>query len=73
MEEIIECLKIITKSEGRDAQKLKNSLLLLDSIVKNSTISIHPRLKHFLQNRSYEKALIWIEGGTPKRGVCNNE
>ena len=30
-----------------------------------------PRLKHFLQNRSYQKALLWIEGNEPEKGVCS--
>jgi len=24
--------------------------------------ALHPRLRHYLEGRSYEKALVWIEG-----------
>jgi len=27
-------------------------------------------LKHFLQNRSYEKALVWLDNGVPEKGTC---
>jgi hypothetical protein len=33
-----------------------------------------PQLVHFLQRRSFEKALLWLEGRKPEitRGVCGN-
>jgi len=38
--------------------------------LNDRSIGIHPRLLHFLQNRSYQKALTWINGGEPERGTC---
>jgi hypothetical protein len=47
-----------------------SALRNLDDIVSNQPGDLHPKLRHFLQNRSYEKALLWIEGGTPEKGIC---
>ena len=30
------------------------------------------RLRHFLENRSYGKALVFLEGGEPEKGSCGN-
>jgi hypothetical protein len=39
-------------------------------MLNQNTSNLDPRLRHFLQNRSYEKALIWLEGEEPEKGVC---
>ena len=32
--------------------------------------SLHPQLKHFLEKRSYAKALMFLGGETPAAGKC---
>jgi len=32
--------------------------------------TLDPQLKHFMQNRSYPKALAYLGGETPVRGTC---
>jgi hypothetical protein len=66
-------LKIIINPKTAVSGSLLKALSTLDEIVASPSSNLHPRLKHFLQNRSYEKALIWIEGGQPDKGTCGNE
>jgi hypothetical protein len=67
------CLKIITNPKTAASGSLSKALSTLDEIVASPSSNLHPRLKHFLRNRSYEKALVWIEGGQPEKGTCGNE
>ncbi len=68
MEELTICLKNINQPKNLKGGELRKSLMTLDSIIKEQSINLHPQLKHFLQNRSYEKALSWIEGATKEKG-----
>ena len=70
MDEVLNCLKIITNPKGENVGRLPHALKSLDEIAHNSSAGLHPRLKHFLQNRSYEKALIWLNNGEPDKGTC---
>ena len=70
MEEIENCLKVITNPADAGPGDLLGALQKLDQVVKQSQDDIHPRLRHFLENRSYQKALVWLEGDTPEKGVC---
>ena len=70
MDEIINSLTVITKPKDAPKGSLAKALKKLDEIVENPTFDLHPRLKHFLQNRSYEKALIWLDNGVPEKGTC---
>ena len=63
-------LKIITNPIGAPKGSLIQALQKLDDILKDSANDLHPRLRHFLENRSYEKALIWIDGNEPEKGIC---
>ena len=70
MEEIKNCLRTITTPRSARAGELGKSLQRLDEIAKDAGAGLHPRLRHFLENRSYEKALLWLEDGEPEKGVC---
>lgn len=63
-------LKIITNPIGAPKGSLIQALQKLDDILKDSANDLHPRLRHFLENRSYEKALTWIDGKEPEKGIC---
>ena len=70
MEEIKKCLRTITAPRDARPGELGNCLQRLDEIVKDAGSGLHPRLRHFLENRSYGKALLWLEDGEPEKGVC---
>ena len=70
MDEMIHSLNIITKPKDAPKDSFTKALKTLDGIVENPPFDLHPRLKHFLQNRSYEKALIWLDNGVPEKGTC---
>ena len=78
-------LLTIVSSERNGQGDLISALKQLDNILEEHEAEMHPglrllgkkkgyemdaRLRHFLQNRSYEKALLWIEGETPQKGIC---
>ena len=70
MDELTNSLKIIINPKMAVSGSLLKALSTLDEIVASPSSNLHPRLKHFLQNRSYEKALIWIESGQHDKGTC---
>jgi len=70
MEEIKSCLRVIMNPNEAQSGELSASIRRLDEILKNSRVDLQPRLRHFLENRSYAKALIWLDGGEPEKGVC---
>ena len=70
MDELINCLKIITNPSDGLPGSLGKALSDLDALVDDPSLNLHPRLVHFLQNRSYQKAITWIEGGEPEKGIC---
>ena len=45
----------------------------LDEIAKDAGSGLHPRLRHFLENRSYGKALLWLEDGEPEKVFAEDE
>ncbi|MBT3667442.1 MAG: hypothetical protein HN548_08175 [Opitutae bacterium] len=70
MDDIVNHLQIIVDPKGTPKGSLPKALKVLDEIAHNSSADLNPRLKHFLQNRSYEKALIWLKNGEPEKGIC---
>ena len=67
---ITESLRTIVSSGKGGKGDLISALKQLDDILEANGAELDARLRHFLQNRSYEKALLWIEGGTPEKGIC---
>ena len=67
---ITESLRTIVSSGKAGQGDLISALKQLDDILEENGAVLDARLRHFLQNRSYEKALLWIEGGTPEKGIC---
>ena len=60
MEDIEKALRVIT---GQAKGEVRDALVLLDQIVAQSSESLPPRLAHFLERRSYVKALAFISDG----------
>ena len=44
----------------------------LDGLLERHRDELHPQLAHFLERRSYAKALAWLGGETPAAGACGN-
>jgi hypothetical protein len=42
----------------------------LDELLARHRAGLHPQLAHFLERRSYAKALTWLGGETPAVGAC---
>lgn len=70
MDRLVICLKTILNPSGARSVSLSEALSDIDRILNDTDIISDSRLKHFLQNRSYQKALTWIEGGDPEKGIC---
>ena len=70
MDEIKSCLQIITNPKDAKPEEFKQSLARLDTLLKDYEQLLHPRLRHFLENRSYQKAVTWLKGETPEKGSC---
>jgi len=70
MEEIKSCLQVITNPKDAKPGEFKQTLARLDEIVREQKQSLNPRLRHFLENRSYQKAVVWLAGETPEKGSC---
>jgi hypothetical protein len=70
MDEIKSCLDVITNPKDAKPDKFRQTLAKLDLLVGEHKQSLHPRLRHFLENRSYQKAVVWLAGETPEKGSC---
>ena len=54
-----------------DGQIIADEMTRLDDFVSRSRTGLHPQLIHFLENRSYAKALMFLGGETNiPVGVC---
>jgi len=53
---------------GKDA--VLESLKVLDAEVQARDSGLPGDLDHYLRRRSYEKALVFLNGGTPGAGTC---
>ena len=73
IEDIKESLKSVVHPSEESRFDLKTALRNLDEIVIQEGTQIDAKLRHFLNNRSYEKALLWIEGGEPEKGFVKND
>jgi hypothetical protein len=71
MENIRESLQAIVSPRDGGRTDLVSALQNLDAIVSTQSVDIPPKLRHFLQNRSYQKALLWIDGDEPEKGTCH--
>ena len=60
MPDIEKALRVIT---GQAKGEVRAALGALDQVVAQSGESLPPRLAHFLERRSYVKALAFIEDG----------
>lgn len=65
-------LEIIADREwyGRDGDGHLKALMEVSALIEASSeqlpLPLHPQLKHYLERRSYEKALAFLEGNAPQ-------
>ncbi len=69
-DELKSSLYLITNPKEAKQGELVAALQILDNYVNTSNAEMHPRLLHFLQKRSYQKAWTWLHGGKPEKGIC---
>ncbi len=54
--------ELLLATENADSEGILNATLALDTLLKERASEIKGHLKHYLENRSYQKALAYIEG-----------
>ncbi|HEY0968901.1 MAG TPA: hypothetical protein VGD88_16035 [Opitutaceae bacterium] len=64
---LISLLDGIKRSDG---QVIASEMARLDDFAARGRTALHPQLVHFLERRSYAKALVFLEGDTPAAGLC---
>jgi len=69
IQRIRQALEALT-SPGVAKEALLESLKVLDTEVSLANSGLPGDLDHYLRRRSYEKALVFLNGGTPGAGTC---
>lgn len=65
---LIELLDGINRSDGN---LISDRMTKLDEVVERSGLTLHPQLLHFLERRSYAKALQFLGGASDiPAGAC---
>lgn len=59
--------------ERADGAVISREMARLDEFADRGRLSLHPQLLHFLQRRSYAKALVYLEGDIPPAGLCGGK
>ena len=54
----------------KDGAAIAAQTARLDELLARHRGALHPQLVHFLERRSYPKALAWLGGETPAAGTC---
>jgi hypothetical protein len=54
----------------KDGAAIAAQTARLDDLLVRHRGALHPQLAHFLERRSYPKALQWLGGATPAAGTC---
>ena len=63
-------IDLVSGMKDPDTHKMLQSMERLDALVAAHRGALDPRLAHFLERRSYAKALEFLRGGKPASGVC---
>jgi hypothetical protein len=62
---------LLAAIKAADGQMVATEMARLDDYLERGRAGLHPQLVHFLQNRSYAKALMFLGGETNiPVGVC---
>ena len=57
-------LALLDAIKRSDSQTVASEMGHLDTILDRERTTLHPQLVHFLQNRSYAKAVMFLGGET---------
>lgn len=63
-------IDLVNGMKHPDTHKMVESMERLDALLAAHRDRLDPRLGHFLERRSYAKALEFLRGGKPASGVC---
>jgi hypothetical protein len=55
---------LLTAIKVADGQRIADEMTKLDDYLERGRAGLHPQLVHFLENRSYAKALMFLGGET---------
>lgn len=62
---------LLNSIKAGDRQVIATQMDRLDALVDGAGAGLHPQLLHFLRNRSYAKAVIFLGGeANPPAGAC---
>jgi hypothetical protein len=73
MEDLIKAalISLLSAIKNSDGQTIAAEMAKLDDYLEKGRPGLHPQLAHFLQNRSYAKALMLLNGDTDiPAGIC---
>ena len=63
--------RLLAGIKASDGQVIADEMVKLDDFLAAGRAGLHPQLAHFLQNRSYAKALMFLTGDTNiPVGIC---
>ena len=64
-------IALLAGIKAADGQVIADEMARLDDFLARGRAGLHPQLVHFLENRSYAKALMYLGGDTNiPVGVC---
>jgi hypothetical protein len=63
-------IDLVSGMKHPDTHKMVQSMERLDALLAMHRDALDPRLAHFLERRSYAKALEFLSGGRPASGAC---
>ncbi len=64
-------ISLLSAIKAADGQTVATEMARLDEFLERGRAGLHPQLAHFLGNRSYAKALMFLEGDTDiPAGIC---
>lgn len=62
---------LLAAIKASDGQTVANEMARLDDYLEKGRAGLHPQLVHFLENRSYPKAVMFLGGESDiPVGVC---
>lgn len=64
-------IALLASIKNADGQRTVDEMAKLDDYLEKGRAGLHPQLVHFLENRSYAKAVMFLGGDTNiPVGVC---
>ena len=63
-------IRLLDGIKAADGGVIAAEMAQLEDFAARGRASLHPQLVHFLDRRSYAKALVFLEGDTPSPGLC---